>query len=336
MRIVALEEHYATDALLAFNGDHELPQPILDNLLDVGAARLADMDAAGIDVQVLSALAPATQDLEEGVAVPFARKLNDHLKSDIVDAYPGRFEGFATLPMKAPTEAADELRRSVEELGFLGALINGMVDDLFLSDERFEPVLAAAEDLGVPIYLHPNVPPKRVRSAYYKNMSTPAQRTLAMNGHGWHYETGLHVQQLIVEGTMDRFPDLQWIIGHSGEGLPFHVDRDNDTHAAAGTFAELELDSFTEYYRRNLYVTSAGYCYDDAFRLARKMIGDDRIMFSVDYPFAENEKSVQWLHDLEGITPGLRERIAHGTADALLGLDAGNGDDGSPEAGELA
>jgi predicted TIM-barrel fold metal-dependent hydrolase len=326
MRITTFEEHYVTERLLDVNGDHGLPEAIINKLLDVGEGRIADMDAAGIDLQVLSAMAPATQDLNEGVAVPFAEKLNDRLKTDVIDAWPGRFAGFATLPMKAPEAAADELRRTVGELGFLGGLINGMVDDKFLSDEIFHPVLQAAQDLNVPIYLHPNVPPKRVRSVYYKNMQTPAQRTLAMNGHGWHYETGLHIQQLIVEGTMDAFPDLQWIIGHAGEGLPFHVDRDNDTHAAAGTFDELELDSFTEYYHRNLYVTSAGYPYDDAFRLARKVFGDDRVMFSVDYPFAGIVESTQWLLDLD-VTPDLRERLAHRTADQLLGLD-GSGDEG--------
>lgn len=324
MRIVALEEHYVTDKLLAFNGDHGLPQTILDQLLDVGESRIADMDAVGIDVQVLSALAPATQTLEEGVAVPFAQKLNDHLKADVIDAHPGRFEGFATLPMKAPEAAADELRRTVEELGFLGALINGMVDDRFLSDETFTPVLQAAQDLEVPIYLHPSVPPNRVSRVYYEGMDTYAHRTLAMNGYGWHYETALHVLRLIVDGTMDEFPDLQWIIGHAGEGLPYQINRLEAVHGPS--LADLERDTITDYLRSNVYATTSGYPFTDEFNLTRKLFGDDRTMFSVDYPFAGNVECAQWLHDLS-VTPDLRERIAHRTADELLGLEADSSDD---------
>jgi uncharacterized protein len=317
MRIVALEEHYVTQRLLDFNGDFGLPQVLLDKLLDVGEARIADMDAAGIDVQVLSALAPATQDLNKGIAVPLAAKLNDSLKTDVIDVHPGRFEGFATLPMKAPEAAADELRRTVEELGFLGALINGMVDDRFLTDERFRPVLQAAQDLSVPIYLHPNVPPNRVGSVYYGRMSTPEQRTLGMNGYGWHYETALHVLQLIIEGTMDEFPDLQWIIGHAGEGLPYQIGRLEDVHGPS--LADRDLDTITDYLRRNVWATTSGYPYTDTLDLTRKLFGDDRTMFSVDYPFGDNVRLAQWLHDLR-MTPDLRERLAHRTADELLGL----------------
>lgn len=322
MGFIAIEEHYTTPELLDFNGDFGLPEPLINKLLDVGEGRIADMDAAGIDMQVLSAMGPAAQNFNSGVAVPLAQTLNNELKTEVIDAYPGRFAGFATLPMMDPAASADELKRTVEELGFLGALINGMCNGEFLSHPQFEPVLKTAQDLGVPIYLHPSTPVKRVASAYYNDMSTMPHQTLGMNGHGWHYETGLHIQRLIVDGTMDKFPDLQWIIGHAGEGLAFHVDRDDEVHANVGTFDSLELDSFTDYYHRNLYVTSSGYPYDRPFRLMREVFGDDRIMFSVDYPFAENARSAQWALDLP-LVPALRERFTRGNAADLLGLTAG-------------
>jgi predicted TIM-barrel fold metal-dependent hydrolase len=318
MRIVAIEEHYVTQRLIDFNGDFGLPETIIDQLLDVGDGRLASMDAAGVDYQVLSALAPATQELPDAIAIPFAKQLNDGLKTEVIDVHPDRFGAFATLPMGAPEAAAEELHRTVTELGFVGALINGMVGQKFLDAEQFKPVLQAAQDLGVPIYLHPSVPPPPVKRVYYNNFDSPITQTLGLNGYGWHYETAMHMLRLILNGTLDEFPDLQWVIGHAGEGLPYQIGRLEDVHA--NNMADREKSTITEYLRSNVYATTSGYPFDDPFDLTRKLFGDDRVMFSVDYPFADNVRMAQWLHDLR-LTPDLRERVASRTAMELLGLD---------------
>lgn len=317
MRIVAIEEHYATPGLLKRTGlDLSwFPGDMAAKLNDTGDGRLDVMDAAGIDLQVLSAVAPATQEMPPGLAVHYATCLNTDLHKSVIQAHPDRFAGFATLPTNRPSAAADELHRCVTELGFVGALINGTTRGRFLDHPRFEPILKAAEDLDVPIYLHPSVPPKPVLDTYYNGLATPVDRMLAMSAYGWHFETALHALRLIVHGVLDRFPRLQIILGHMAEGLPFHIERVDDMMAGV---AGLEKP-VSQYLRDNFWATTAGYPYDGPLRLTRELFGDDRVLFSVDYPFADSVRSAQWLHDLD-ITPDLRERLAHRNADRLLGL----------------
>ena len=167
MRTITLEEHYASPAFMEGPGRDLKGQAeslgytrVLEQLCDLEEGRIADMDAAGIDVQVLSLTSPGVEQLEATEAVVLAREENDRL-ADTVRRHPSRFAGFAALPTPAPDTAADELERMVREHGFEGAIINGHTWGRYLDDEFFWPILERAEALQVPIYLHPTHPRSR-------------------------------------------------------------------------------------------------------------------------------------------------------------------------------
>jgi predicted TIM-barrel fold metal-dependent hydrolase len=124
------------------------------------------MDRVGIDIQVVSHGANSPSSLDHPEAVELCRKVNDALAEQI-SQHPTRFRGFATIALHDPAAAADEMRRCVSELGFVGTLVMGTCGGLFLDDERFDPVLAAAEEVDLPIYVPPGVPEPPVSTAYY-------------------------------------------------------------------------------------------------------------------------------------------------------------------------
>ncbi|MFC9502816.1 amidohydrolase family protein [Streptomyces sp. NPDC057002] len=318
MRVVAIEEHYSTPELLQATGvDFSwMADNPHDRLIDTADARLADMDAAGVDVQVLSASGPGVQVLPADTAIPMARTLNTSLHDSVVARHPDRFAAFATLPMGDPAAAVAELEHTVTQLGFVGALVNGTTGGRFLDHPDFDPLLETAARLGVPLYLHPGVPPKAVLGAYYSDLPHPLGLLLATTGYGWHYETSLHALRLVVTGAFDRHPGLKVVLGHLGEGLPFHLDRIEDTVTPlAGNLAK----PVSAYFRENFWVTTSAYFFDGPLQLTREAFGDDRVIFSVDYPFSDNKRGTDWLQNL-ALEPGVRARIAHANADELLGL----------------
>jgi hypothetical protein len=219
MRVVTLEEHVSfagitnridKDAIArrgfvpGMSRPGTNPQPQLE---DVGEGRLKSMDESGVTVQVLSVSGPGADLLEGDDSIALARDYNDAI-FEKVRAHPTRFAAFAHLPITAPQAAADELERAVEELGFCGALINGATNGRFLDDKQFGPILARAEELAVPLYLHPAIPLQAVRDVYYSGMSPMADRLLAMAGFGWHAETAIQVLRLIVSGRpLSEAPD---------------------------------------------------------------------------------------------------------------------------------
>lgn len=321
MRLIALEEHYRAPALAqaaerAFP-DHRPDSPVgrlLSKLDDLGEGRLAEMNAAGIDVQILSHGIPGTEQLERERAVPLARRANDYLAAAI-SAHPDRLGGFAVLPTAAPPEAADELERAVTELGFKGALINGHVRGRFLDDRFFWPIFARAQELGVPIYLHPAEPPPAVRSAYYDGLAPDVARSLATSSWGWHVDTGLHVLRLVVGGVLDEFPGLQIIIGHMGEALPFMLARaSGNLRRQAGLSRPLE-----EYMAENFHITLSGLFTYPPLLCLLLVLGVDRVMFSVDYPYASNAEGAEFIRSAP-ISDVDRAKIAHLNAERLLGL----------------
>ncbi len=319
MRLITLEEHYRAPMLRSVGG---LPEPppgsplaaIQAKLDDVGDQRLADMDAGGIDVQVLSHGAPGTEQLEPEPSIRLAREANDYL-ADAVAAHPDRFAAFATLPTAAPGAAADELERATGELGFKGALINGHVQGKFLDAPEFWPIFEQAERLGVPIYVHPTVPPPAVREAYYAGLTPQFAQALSMAGWGWHVDTGLHGLRLIAGGVLDEYPTLQIIIGHMGEALPFFLARSSRVlQQQAGLSRPLE-----EYMASNFHFTTSGMFSYPPLILLLEVIGADRVMFSVDYPYSSNSEGRDFVMDAP-ISDADREKIAHGNAERLLGL----------------
>jgi predicted TIM-barrel fold metal-dependent hydrolase len=284
-------------------------------LQDLGTGRLADMDATGISMQVLSHTGPATQTLDAASAVPLAREANDAL-AQAVAAHPDRFAGFATLPTPDPRAAASELERAVTTLGFKGALINGHTHGRFLDDRAFWPILETAEGLGVPIYLHPTEPVAAVRDAYYAGFDPAVSQLLATSGWGWHIETGLHALRLILAGVFDRFPRLQFIIGHMGEAVPFMLARTNTVLNQSVTRLPRSVE---DYFLAHFHVTNSGFFTNPPLLCTLPVVGIDRMLFAVDYPFSTNEEGIGFL-DTAPLSQEDRERIAHGNAERLLRL----------------
>jgi len=331
MRIVALEEHFTVPGLVAridpaLVQRRGFPPPGVvwsqvtrrGELADLGPARIADMDAAGISVQVLS-VAGAGADLLEGAAgITLARDYNDAL-ARAVGEHSGRLAGFAHLPMLAPAAAADELERAVRELGFHGALINGLTDGRCLDHPDFDPILARAAALDVPLYLHPGIPPEPVRRAYYDGLPGQMSFVLSTAAWGWHIETAVQVLRLVLSGALDRHRGLKLIIGHMGEALPFMLARCEQTLAAEA--AKVLSRTVTQTILEQVWITNSGFFTVPPFLAALQTFGADRILFSVDYPFAANAVGRRFLDALP-VSPADREKIAHGNADLLLRLPA--------------
>jgi predicted TIM-barrel fold metal-dependent hydrolase len=323
MRTIAIEEHILMDplraAMLATPG-YQPPLgrgPVDAPLADVDAGRLADMDATGIDLQVLSwsTTGFALEQLDAARAAALSRECND-VMAEVVRAHPDRFAAFALLALHDPEVAAAELERAVTKLGMKGALINGIVDGHFLDHPSFSPVLAAAEALGVPIYLHPAPPPPAVFQAYFAGLPDPAASALSRAAWGWHAETGLHSLRLVAAGVFDRFPKLQIIIGHMGENLPFSLARADERLTPVAPHLQR---SVADYFRSNFYLTTSGYFTAPPLLCALLVFGADRIMFAVDYPYSPNAAGRAFL-DQAPISEADREKIASGNAQWLLGL----------------
>lgn len=319
MRVIAIEEHYVLPAILdasaAVGRPVGSPPHVQGRLLDLGAQRIAAMDAAGISLAVISHNTPATQVLPPAHAVPLARQANDTL-AQAVAAHPDRFAGFATLPTPDPQAAAGELARCVRELGFKGAALNGHTLGRFLDDQFFWPIFEAAEGLDVPLYLHPTEPPQSVREAYYAGFAPQVSQALATTAWGWHIETGLHVLRLILGGVFDRFPRLQVIVGHLGEALPFMLARANSVLPTSATGLRRNVE---DYLHINVAVTTSAFFSLPPFLCAYLVMGADRLLFAVDYPYSANEHGKAFLDSLP-ISPEDREKIAHGNAERMLKL----------------
>jgi predicted TIM-barrel fold metal-dependent hydrolase len=321
MRTIALEEHFWTPELAAAPGTGILARAGTEGLdaalRDVGEARIRDLDAAGIDVQVLSHAQPAAQALSGAAGAAAARRANDYLAATVA-AHPARLAGFATLPTGSPEAAADELARTVGDLGFVGGLVNSTIgtNGRFLDDASFAPLLSRFEQLDVPLYLHPAPPPAVVRDAFYGGLPAPAAAALATNAWGWHAEAGLHALRLVVSGTFDRHPGLKLIIGHCGEMIPFMLDRIDDMmpHSVSGLAAPV-----SEYVLRHLWVTTSGMFSLPPTLLALSVFGVDRVLFSVDYPFSANARGREFLDALP-VAPGDKVKIAGANAARLLKL----------------
>ena len=330
MRTVALEEHFSVPHLarridpstVSRRGYRPRPAPPegpnpLELMTEIGERRLKSMDEAGITVQVLSITGPGPDLLPGADGVAMAREINDHLAAAVAK-HPDRLAGFAALPMQSPDACVDELRRSVRDLGFHGAMVNGTTEGRFLDHPSYDGLFAAAVELDVPIYIHPHIPPEPVRQAYFSDLPAGASRVLETSGWGWHSETAVHLLRMVLAGTLDRHPRLKLIIGHMGEMLPMMLDRaDNvfrhDVGHLKRSVARTILDQ--------VWITTSGIFTEPPFLAALLTFGIDRIMFSVDYPYAPNAAGRRFLDRLS-LSPADMAKLTHATADALLKLKA--------------
>lgn len=321
LRFIGTEETFSTRELMVLNDRLFLEDT---GLAEIGPRRIAAMDEARINVQILSAHTPGVQNVPGQEGIDFAYRLNKLLVDGPMVTYPGRFQAFATLPLQNPEASADELERAVREDGFLGCLTNGIIGKKFLDHPDFEPVLARAEALDVPIYIHPGLPPDEVFQIYYSNMRPEYQKeyqdqVLSISAYGWHQEVVTQCLRMITSGVFDRFPKLQIIIGHMGEGLPFFYKRIVDKMSEV---TEDSLDKpFEQYFHDNFWFTTSAFFQDELLDLLLKYISVDRVMFATDYPFVNMKEGTDWFRAVN-LPRETKEKIAFRNAEKLFGIKA--------------
>jgi predicted TIM-barrel fold metal-dependent hydrolase len=322
MKIIALEEHistplYANKEVVTprrrqsmADRSQRLGHDVTAELLNVSNTRIAAMNEAGIDVQVLSMTMPGPQGLPAEESIAVARDANDRM-ADAVRAHPNRFAAFACLPTPDVAASVKELQRTIV-LGFKGTMINGHTNGEFLDDKKFWPIFEAAEALDVPVYLHPRDVP--AKAAFYFE-GYPEIATAAC---GFTVDTTIHFMRLVFGGVFEAFPKLKFLLGHLGEGLPFVLDRIED-HTALALKRKGFKKTFAETMHENVWVTTSGNFSPPALRCTVDVLGVDRVMFSVDWPYESNKVGMEFFHKLD-LPPQDREKLAHSTAERLLKL----------------
>ena len=323
MRLIAIEEHilppFIRDAWAAAPPPHDPISAIADGgengtrLADLGKGRLDLMDAQGVDVQVLSLTTPGLHNLAAEPAVEMAQRVND-LIAETCARHPDRFQGFAALPTPHADAAPCELERAVRELGLKGALLCGRTRDRHLDHADLRPMLAKAAELGIPLFIHPQIPSPAVRDASYAGISQSADLALAAFGLGWHYEAGLQWIRLAAAGVFDELPGLQIILGHWGEVVLFYLER-----ISAVLERALQLRRpLADYARNNLYVTGSG-MWSDAYLLrCLDIVGPDRLLFSTEFPYQYREGGeARRFLDKAPLDDAARIGFAHGNWDRL-------------------
>ena len=327
LKIIGLEEHCWTPGIR--DRLKELPYDVTGVLMssnevserlgDVGEQRLRDMDDMGMDVQVLSVTAPATQVLEPSEAVTLARDAND-LLAEVVAGNPERYQCFATLPMPDPGAAVDELQRCVEELGHRGVMLHGRTGEKLIDHPDFAAIFDKAAELDVPIHLHPQRPIKAISDYYYmEGLPEIIGRAFSTAAWGWHVETAVNAIRLILSGAFDRSPGLQIILGHWGELVPFFLERIDErfTRLSSGAFS-----TFAQTFVEHFHVAPAGMWSYRMLTNALAEVGADRILFSSDYPFIDgSDGAARRFLEEAPISAADKEKIGHLNAARLLKLD---------------
>ena len=313
-KIIAVEEHFMHPTLSNHLG-HAAQQPdqIKKRLFDFSDIRIREMDSAGIDVQILSHQSPGSQRLKNEVAIDACKDVNNAL-AQVIRNHSDRFLGFAMLPTNLPIDAASELRRSVEELGFKGAMIHGLSSGRMVDEKFFWPIFAEAERLDVPIYLHPALPDKEVTERYYAPYDA-SHPMLTRAAWGFGVEAGTQAIRMILSGIFDKHPNLKIILGHLGEAIPFWLPRIQESLSRT----ESQPINFEDIFKSNFWITTSGFFSDHALELCVNTLKLDHIMFAIDWPYANYETGVNWLQNSK-IKPSIKSDIFSKNAQNLFRL----------------
>ena len=313
-KIIAVEEHFMHPSLSNHLG-HAAQQPdqIKKRLFDFSDIRIREMDSAGIDVQILSHQSPGSQRLKNEVAIDACKDVNNAL-AQVISNHSDRFLGFAMLPTNLPIDAASELRRSVEELGFKGAMIHGLSSGRMVDEKFFWPIFAEAERLDVPIYLHPALPDKEVTERYYAPYDA-SHPMLTRAAWGFGVEAGTQAIRMILSGIFDKHPNLKIILGHLGEAIPFWLPRIQESLSRT----ESQSTKFEGIFKSNFWITTSGFFSDHALELCVNTLKGDHILFAIDWPYANNETGVNWLQNSK-IKPSIKSDIFSKNAQKLFRL----------------
>ena len=331
MKIIDFENHFATEAwieTLRANADYPkivdqsngnsrlyfasnayLPFGVKEKLLDFDDARIQAMDSAGVDMAVLSLTAPGVESLEPSIGTKLAERCNDELAATI-DRHPDRYLGWAALAPKRPDSAASELERCVRDLGFVGWNTHCNFGDSYLDEKRYWPILAKAEELDVPVYLHPTVPIIHQFRTYGQG--------LAGASFGFGAETAMVMMRLIMSGALDTFPRLRIVLGHYAEGLPFMLNRVDRPYLGGHVETDPSVAPAlkrmpSDYLRQNMIATTSGNYNAEAFDCTTKGLGCGNVLLGTDYPFESMKACLDFLED-QAWSDGDKERTYAGTA----------------------
>ncbi len=326
---ICIEEHWSNkeldeigmrwragrDSMVSFGPETMPPDFVirLRRLRDFEEFRLPLMDESGITMQVLALSSPGIQGLTDASkAIDMARRTND-FQAEIIRRRPNRFAGFAALPTQDPKAAADELERTIKQLGFKGAMIQGHTNWEYLDANKYWVIWERAEALGVPIYLHVSEPSRDSMKMYngYPELTGPTW--------GWGVETATHALRIIVSGVFDAFPKAMLILGHLGESLPYLLGRLDEGYGYAAFGPKKLKRLLSEYIKENVLITTSGLYHPEALVCAISAMGAERVLFAVDYPFVDPKVSVG-LFERTPMNASDKEKIYHLNAERWLRL----------------
>jgi 5-carboxyvanillate decarboxylase len=329
MHMIATEEAFATPEYLEALGNlgatstsdliryaayFLTKEPAATGLCDV-ETRLASMDANGVDMHLMSLTSPGVQLFDADLGTSLAKQTNDRL-AELIRQYPKRFAGLAAIAPQDPAKAADEVTRAMTELGMNGIIINSHTNGEYLDERKFDPILEAAQRNKAPIYIHPTFPSDDMFKPY---------SVYGVSGAIWGFaaETGLHAVRMLFGGVFDRFPDLQIVLGHMGESLPYWLFRFDNIYEMMMSQGQVPAGMIklerkpSEYVKSNMHITTSGMFSDDVLKFVIDAVGVDRIMFAIDYPFESSKAGADWIRAAP-ITAEQKEMILSGNAQRLF------------------
>ncbi|KAK5121083.1 hypothetical protein LTR85_005567 [Meristemomyces frigidus] len=323
--LITLEEHFFSTALFNANDksmtditDRYVEQfkaipGIKDQLQDLDQRRLSDMDKGKVSLQIISH-APGAPN------AALCKAANDQLAA-AVQKNPERFAGFAVLPVSEPEECAGELERTVKQHGFVGALIDCHADGKYFDGDEYDVMWKKFEELDVPCYIHPAWPSDDMEPRFTGNFTSGATKSLGASGWGWHNEVALHTLRLYASCKFDKFPKLKIIIGHFGEMVPFMLERIAKLSVRWGD----QHRKWKQVWDENIWITTSGVWSLNPMRTILANTKIDHILYSVDYPFEQNENGLKWMDELEEsglVTKEQLDMIAYKNSEKLLRVTA--------------
>ncbi len=333
-KIITIEEHFVlgniSQRVAAFNAKQnggatgndavqkelmKIVLPTLDDIEDVGEPRIKFMNESGITMQVLSYGAGSPQNItDKTLAIELCQEANNEL-ARLIKLHPDRFSGFAILPLADANASVQELERAVKQLGLKGAMLSGTFNGRFFDEPEFLSVFSKAEELNVPLYIHPATIQKNIAEHYYQsaNWLAVAGAMFASAGYGWHIDSGIAIIRFIASGIFDKLPKLQLISGHWGELVPFYLNRLDDQLSKTLTLNR----KISDYYKSNIYITPSGLFSEAQLKFAISEIGADRIIYSGDYPFLI-DKNTRGFLETASVSNEDKEKIAYKNAEKLL------------------